>query len=103
VIVFGTGRAVAADSVETYTLFTSTLRDVSPPLEEVYRKRVVLAVEGALEALRLAGGDQATFLGHAGALVRSMHAAEATLKNGHARANQNLQQRQTGARSASAK
>jgi pSer/pThr/pTyr-binding forkhead associated (FHA) protein len=102
-IVFGTGRAVAADSVETYTLFTFTVHDVSPPLEEAYRKRVMLAVERASDALRLAGGDQAVFLGHAGALVRSMHAAEATLKNGHARANQNLQQRQTGARTASTK
>ncbi|KAJ1624489.1 hypothetical protein T492DRAFT_881766 [Pavlovales sp. CCMP2436] len=68
VIVFGMGRTVA---VETYTLFTFNMRDVSLPREEVYRKGV----------LRASGDDQVSFLGHAGALVRAMHAAEAMLKN----------------------
>mmetsp|Transcript_35473 Transcript_35473/g.83437 ORF Transcript_35473/g.83437 Transcript_35473/m.83437 type:complete len:222 (+) Transcript_35473:41-706(+) len=88
VIVFGMGRTVA---VETYTLFTFTMRGVSLPREEIYRTGVLDAVEGGLKALRASGDDQVAFLGHAGALVRAMHAAEAMLKNVHARANQSQQ------------
>jgi pSer/pThr/pTyr-binding forkhead associated (FHA) protein len=98
-IVFGMGRSGAE---ETYTIFTFTVHDVSPPREDVYRKNVLDAVEEGLNALRASGVNQTAFLGHAGALVRSLHAAEAKLNNVHARANQNVQQRQSRAQTTTA-